>query len=88
MLDLLLALIAIVSATESILQLRQLDRLLQEFHHYSSRVLEVPAGFFRAIFDQESLDSHQRILRTQVLVTSTVLMLHAICLASIVLITL
>jgi hypothetical protein len=88
MLEWLLASIALVSAVECVLQLRQLDHLFEEFHDYAEKTSAASTGLIQALLHQESLDSHQRILRTQAMVASAVLMLYLSCLTGVVLISL
>ncbi|MGI9508329.1 MAG: hypothetical protein ACR2QJ_03145 [Geminicoccaceae bacterium] len=68
--DLVLMITALIAAALCRAQILHIYRLATEFETYSGKEKETRAGIVQAMFDQVGLDSHQKILRADALVSA------------------
>ncbi|MEM7045746.1 MAG: hypothetical protein AAF543_23285 [Pseudomonadota bacterium] len=86
MYDLVIACIAVVTAMTCMQQLVRLDQLAHEFRQVAEKAKTEATDLFQAMVEDVELSTHQRILRTEALAASSLLMLSFSCLLGVVLI--
>ncbi|MGI9505077.1 MAG: hypothetical protein ACR2RE_18690 [Geminicoccaceae bacterium] len=86
MFEILLILVAVVTAILSLRELGRLDRLAHEFRAYAQATDRASSDVLLAMAGHHALDKHQQILRTEALASCMSLLFFVLCLFAVVII--